>query len=1439
VPLSPGDPFDRYLVETLLGKGGMGEVWRAVDPKLDRRIALKILSKTDPFDPRGGEARSRLLREARAAAALDHPNVVAVFDVGEVGETPYIAMELVEGVTLREFVGDARVSARRRMTWMLEIGRALAAAHKRGIVHRDVKPENVMVRGDGAIKVLDFGIARRVRVSPTEASAHAASVVTRDGEPVGTLMYMAPEQLEGGWIDARCDQFAWGIVALEIFRGAHPWGSPTLTPVSLVDAILHGEAAPIEGNGDVPEGFARAVVRAIAKKPEDRFASMDELLATLDEERLPTLRPRATAPMAFASTSGPLTLGESPRSRPPFVPGAVVAERYEVVSFLGRGAMGEVYEARNRETGLHVALKMVRADRTGERQVLARFKREVELAQRVNHPNVVRVLDVRTHFEGADREPSLVLAMELLRGDSLAEHLRRRGAMSDTEARPLAEQMGRALGAAHSAGIVHRDFKSDNVFLERAGRKVRAVVTDFGLSRAMSPDLASDPTLSRDVALLGTPAYMAPEQITGGHVDARADIYAFGVVLFELVTGRLPFAGDTPLETAMMRLSQRPPSPRALVPALDPSWDAAIMRCLAREPHDRFTTTADVLDALAVVGVRRPKRTWAFVAGALGVTALSAALLIHRAHSQPAATATTNDALDGGAPIAPPRSSVAVWPLHNASGDPHAAWLGAALGEMLRTELSAGEALRVVPGASVARVQRDLALAETADLSQADVLRAASPLGATFLVDGAFLALGTDGHRRVRVDLHAKDAKSGGALAAVAESGAEDELFELVQRAAASLRRELHAPTAGAASERMARAALPKSADAARAYAEGTAAMQALDYNKAREHFERAVALDPEAPLPRASLSSVLLTVGFVSRAAEEAKAALDRSSGVSREDRLVIEAQYQRSIYDQAGCADRWHVLAGFFPDNVEYGIELARAYLRAGEPARAREAIVALRTLPPPVDADPRLDLLEANAVGGSDFKAQGTLAEAALAKAHATGSRSLAVEAEEALANARGNLGHDLSTLPDEFRRIEREYLDLGNPRAAALAGMTVIVAYDRLNDWNAAEREAVRTLETAKSLGYPDLEAKAEFRYAQVLRHKAPDQALPRLARALEIARYAGDRATEERVLNQQGILYWGNNQYVEARPLLEEAAKIAGAIGAKSEETDALDNLGLVLENLGEPREALTVHERMAARYAEAGNTREQFLTLVNEAVVLISLGDPSAAMTRLDDADHLGGGGPEYELAAKGTRGRVQALRGDLEAAHVTIQSVIDELKKKGAADDADGWEQVLLELDVTNGVPRTAELQRVMATDKDRAGDAGEVANLAMSLALDGNLGAATASARRALALSKDAQAFVKRTEARLRAAEVLAWAGHRSEARAIAEPLIAEAEPRGLVPTVLLARRVAATALDPKADAEARNAQLAAVARDAREHGLVGLARAAEREQSAAADK
>jgi len=281
----------------------------------------------------------------------------------------------------------------------------------------------------------------------------------------------------------------------------------------------------------------------------------------------------------------------------------LISRRFEVLRFIGRGGMGEVYEARDLDLGERVALKTIRSEVAADLHIMARFKREIQLARKVTHPNVCRIFDLVYH------EAIIFLSMELLEGETLSQRLQRDGPMSASEALPLVAQMAAGLAAAHQAGVVHGDFKSNNVMLvpaegQEAG--IRTVIMDFGLARRSD---ASDAAASRPPvgSMAGTPAYMAPEQVEGREITPATDIYALGVVLYEMVTGRCPFEGSNALAVAVKRLQEPPPSPRSHNPGLDLRWEQAILRCLERNPRERFASADEIIPALrAAVPARVP-----------------------------------------------------------------------------------------------------------------------------------------------------------------------------------------------------------------------------------------------------------------------------------------------------------------------------------------------------------------------------------------------------------------------------------------------------------------------------------------------------------------------------------------------------------------------------------------------------------------------------------------------------------------------------------------------------------------------------------------------------------------------------------------------------------------------------------------------------------------
>lgn len=327
-------------------------------------------------------------------------------------------------------------------------------------------------------------------------------------------------------------------------------------------------------------------------------------------------------PVAASSRQYAAGLESEPLTDRMLADSTLVADRFRIVRFLGGGGMGEVYEVEDQELGSErMALKTLRASLAADERAVERLTRELQLARRISHPNVCRVHDVYRHRD-ASGGSLLFFTMELLTGESLADRLWH-GVLEPRLALPIVRQIAAAIDAAHAANVAHGDLKPGNVILVPTGGEVdRAVVTDFGLSRWLpgSVPRSSDP----ESRAWGTPAYMAPEQLLAGTVTRATDIYALGVLLYELVTGMRPFAAESPLFLALKKLRRAPPSPRQHAARLDPRWEAAILRCLDVDPDKRFTSAVDVVRAL---DGRPGGRRWRLVAAVALVLAVLGGLI--------------------------------------------------------------------------------------------------------------------------------------------------------------------------------------------------------------------------------------------------------------------------------------------------------------------------------------------------------------------------------------------------------------------------------------------------------------------------------------------------------------------------------------------------------------------------------------------------------------------------------------------------------------------------------------------------------------------------------------------------------------------------------------------------------------------------------------------
>ena len=277
--LTTGSRLGHYEILGPIGAGGMGEVYRARHRKLARDVAIKVL----PADIAGDRARlARFEREARTASALNHPNIVTIYDIDVHEETTFIAMELVDGQTIEELTADANdpLPVGRVLRIVAQIASALAAAHARGIIHRDIKPANVMVTEDGLVKILDFGLAKPLEGMDAAGRTQSLTGDTRDGMIVGTPRYMSPEQLSGDAVDHRSDQFALGVLLYEMLIGKPPFDGPSLR--AIIGAIIAAPTPPLRhARSDVPVALEQVVRRTLEKDPDERFASMNDVAAEL------------------------------------------------------------------------------------------------------------------------------------------------------------------------------------------------------------------------------------------------------------------------------------------------------------------------------------------------------------------------------------------------------------------------------------------------------------------------------------------------------------------------------------------------------------------------------------------------------------------------------------------------------------------------------------------------------------------------------------------------------------------------------------------------------------------------------------------------------------------------------------------------------------------------------------------------------------------------------------------------------------------------------------------------------------------------------------------------------------------------------------------------------------------------------------------------------
>lgn len=980
-----------------------------------------------------------------------------------------------------------------------------------------------------------------------------------------------------------------------------------------------------------------------------------------------------------------------------FATGDVVASRFRILRFLARGGMGEVYEAEDLELRERVALKSIRGELLHDEKALERFKREVHLARQVTHPNVCRIYELFWHSRSNEgplgKDAVVFVVMELLEGETLAESLKRNPRMRAPDTIPIALQMAAGLGAAHAAGIVHRDFKPGNVHLVPRTQGLRVAITDFGLALPSSHDLNASHSVTGTGEVLGTPAYMSPEQVEDKELTPASDVYSLGLVLYQMVTGARPFEGSSPLSVAVSRLSADPAPPHRLIPDVDRHLESVILKCLQREPKARFQSGDEVAAALRGE-VRTQRRRFAprMVLESLGLILLilGGLFLMQKMRRPPAAPADSETTK----PIAF-RRSVAVLPLRNLSGWADKQWVSTALPEMLTAELAAGGRLRTIPGENVTRASEDLKLTGMQTLARDTLEHVRKYLGSDYVVMGSYLEQGGKPQAQIRIDLWLQDTQTGEIAAAISEKGKESDLDSLATRAGTDLRQKLGVGEMTPAEVALVRASLPTNSQAERRYSEGLAKLRIADVTSARTLLQDAVSADPNFALGHSALADAWAAMGYDQKAQEESKRARDLSSSLSREERLWVEGRDWELNRKWDKAVDIYRSLFEFFPDNIEYGLRLANAQKRARTVDEALATLAALRKLPPPDRDDPRIDLEQADVldVKGA-YKEEQTASEAAFARAQALGAtllqaRALALEASSF--EKQGKLEDALRSAQKSAQISGAAGDRAGVSKALSLAG---IVYFDRsdfsdavkaYNDALATQRETGNVRGTAISLN--DL-ANAMGQQGDL------SGSIKSLNEALFMFREVGDKSSAAAVLGNIAARTIQQGDLKQGKKMLEEGLAASRGIGDQERTSTFLYNLGEVLRWQGDLDSARKTYQRSEDVAKQIGDQSGVAYALFSLGDVATAQGDLAAARASYNASLAL-----REKMGEKGNVAETQMALASLliedghatEAAN-TLAEARAEFRKEGLGDDEILADTLLARIDLAEGRVADAE---------------------------------------------------------------------------------------------------------------------------------------------------
>ncbi len=578
-----GRQLANYRIERALGRGGMAMVYYGWDVKLERPVAIKLIDARYRDDPAYAQ---RFVREAQAVAQWRHENIVQIYYADDDEGLYYFVMEYIDGMDLCDVLRSyAERGALMPHEDVLTIGHAIAAAldcaHEKGFVHRDVKPANALISYDDRVVLTDFGLALDVAQGT-------------QGEVFGSSHYVAPEQARNSAEACpQSDLYSLGVILYEMLTGVVPFDDPSPTTVAL-QHVTQPPPPPRSINPMLSEAVEAVLLKALHKSPEERFPTGQALVEALEAalnvpqpapETLLKTPARSLSSVSVSNVIDWERTSKEAAASPTDLVGSQLDE-YRLEALLGQGGMAQVYRGVDVKLKRWVAIKVINAPFRSDSDYTMRFEREAQAIAQLEHPHIVRL------YRYGEAENLLYMAMQYVEGADLCyvlDSYRKGGeCIAPCDALRMAREICSALDYAHEKGIIHRDVKPSNVMLDTQGN---AILADFGLALLTEVGTRGE--------IFGSPRYIAPEQaISSAAVVPQSDIYAVGVILYEIFTGQVPFDAEQPLDVAMQHVNEPPPPPRQVRPELSPALEAVLLKALAKDPSDRYQSGAALIQAL-------------------------------------------------------------------------------------------------------------------------------------------------------------------------------------------------------------------------------------------------------------------------------------------------------------------------------------------------------------------------------------------------------------------------------------------------------------------------------------------------------------------------------------------------------------------------------------------------------------------------------------------------------------------------------------------------------------------------------------------------------------------------------------------------------------------------------------------------------------------------